>query len=199
MEEKTKKTIFFIGSIFVAVIFVTSYAAFSNNGSGASASTTTIGAANTVYVFGTANGIIVNYSYSAYVTVANKSQATSINATLGALEANGTVSNFVLLNSTTYQAILSTINTYQFYLYLSQSLNDSNVPVEGYAYVQLPATISMHYSGSVAPVSISFPTKNYSVFLQRAVPISTTVPIKVEALITTAGNIYNNNIRLTEG
>ena len=31
MEDKTKKIIFFIGSLFVAVIFITSYAAFGNN------------------------------------------------------------------------------------------------------------------------------------------------------------------------
>ncbi len=40
MEAKTKKMIFFIGAIFVGIIFLTSYAAFGNNGSATTVTST---------------------------------------------------------------------------------------------------------------------------------------------------------------
>jgi hypothetical protein len=196
MEGKAKRLIYGIGSLFVAVIFIMSYAAFSNNGTNSS-STTTIGAANTVYVYGTANGLIVNYSYSAYISTAGGTPSSGLNATLSALEANGTISNFVPLNSTSYEAILSGMNPYQLYLYLSKALS-GNVLVGGYAYVRLPATVSMYYSAS-SPVPVALPAKNYTVFLPRVAPVNSSVPMKINALITTAGTVYNNQIRLSEG
>jgi hypothetical protein len=197
MEEKTKKLIFFIGSLFVAVIFVTSYAAFSNNGSNSS-STTTLSSANTVYVYGNANALIVNYSYTAYITTGNKTTFSRLNNTLGTLEANGTISNFVPLNGTTFEAILSTVNPYQLYAYLSNTPISLNVSVSTQAYVRLPLTVTMTY-GNGQSIPVSFPPKNYTLFLPKTMPLNSTVPLKISALITTNGQVFNNNIRLTEG
>lgn len=196
MDDKTKKIIFSVGSLFAALIFITSYAAFGNN-TAANSSTTSIGSANTVFVYGSANGVIVNYSYTAYISAPNDKLA-ALNSTLGTLEANGSISNYVAVNSTTYQAILSTINPYQLYTYLSSALNSSNVSVDGYAYVTLPSTITMYYSTGLQ-VPISFPQKNYSVPLTKTYPIGSNVPLKVQVLVTTNGKIYNNQIRLSEG
>jgi hypothetical protein len=181
---------------FVAVIFVTSYAAFNNNGA-PPATTTTVGAVNTIYVYGTANGVVVNYTSQALITVTNKSQMSELNTTLGVLEANGTV-NFASYNSTTYEAVLSGINTYQLYLYLSNSLTDANIIVGGPAYIRLPGTINMHYSASSTLFPITFPPRNYTVNLARTVPIGSAIPIKISAIIETNGTIFNGQIKLTE-
>lgn len=197
MEDKTKKIIFFIGSLFAALIFITSYAAFGNN-SNTTTSTTTVSSANTVFVYGTANGVVVNYSYTTYITASSKNQVEALNATLNALTANGTVSSYVQVNSTAYQAILSGMNPYQFSRYLSGAFNYSNVSVGGLAYVRLPGTVNMYY-GAGSAVPVAFPAKNYTVPLLDAVPIGSNVPIKIQVLITTSGTIYNNQIRLSEG
>jgi hypothetical protein len=196
MNDKTKKTILFIGSLFAAIIFVSSYAAFGGNSS-TSTTTTSIPLANTVLVYGTANGIIENYSFSAFIGITNKSEGNNLNNTLNRLSLNGNVSSFTLFNSTTYQAVLSGMNPYQLSIYLSNALNVSNVPVGGYAYVRLPATVDMYY-GSGYEVPISFPVKNYSVYVPKAYPIGYTVPVKVQVLATGQGKIFNDQVRLTE-
>ncbi len=198
MEQKTKNKVYGVGALFVAIIFIFSYAGFNNNG-GPKASTTTALSANTVYVYGTANGIIVNYSYYAYVTAANKSQMARLNGTLGDLENNGTISNVANYNATTYEAVLSGMNAYQLYVYLSNTLNYTNVSIGGPAYVSLPGTVSMYYSASGSSIPVAFPPKNYTVYLAKMAPLNSTIPIKISALITTAGAIYNNQVRLTEG
>lgn len=197
MQESAKKKLYGLGALFIAVIFIFSYAAFSNNG-GPPTSTTTVGSANTIYVYGTANGVIVNYSYYAYITVVNKSQASKLNDTLGNLVANGTINDFQPTNSTGYEAILSTVNPYQLYIYLANTLNYTNVSVGAPAYVRLPANISMHYAGSISPVPISFPPKNYTFYLVKVAPINSSVPLMVSALVTTRGQIYNNEVKLSE-
>ncbi|MDE1865290.1 MAG: hypothetical protein KGH94_01465 [Candidatus Micrarchaeota archaeon] len=197
MEDKTKRIVIFLGSLFAAIIFVSSYAAFGNNSTGTS-TTTTVSSANTIPVYGSANAVIVNYSYSAYVGVSNKIELTALNKTLGDLEANGSVSNYVPFNSTSYQALLSGINAYQLYTYLSNALNATDVSVGAGAFVNLPARVNMYYSaGSQVPVA--FPEKNYSVYLTRVFPIGANVPVRIQALITTRGDLYNNQIRLSEG
>jgi hypothetical protein len=196
MDDKKKKIIFFVASLFAALIFITSYAAFGANST--TSSTTTIpSAANTVFVYGSANAVIVNYSYTATISAQQKSQLPALNNTLGKLVANGSISNYVPLNATAYQAILSTINQYQLQQYLSKALNTTNVLVGGYAYVTLPATVNMYYSAG-SQIPITFPQKNYSVYLPRASPIGSNVLLKVQVLVTTQGKIYNNQIRLSE-
>ena len=75
MEAKKKRLIFLFGSILVAIIFLSSYAAFSNNGSPTSV-TTTAKAQSTVFVTGDTNGLITNYSDVALVSILNNSNFT---------------------------------------------------------------------------------------------------------------------------
>jgi hypothetical protein len=195
MDQKTKKLIFFIGSLFVAVIFVTSYLAFGNNQTQPT-STTSVLQANTLLVYGTANGVVMNYSYSAFVTVLSKSQHNAVNATLDALESSGNISSYNPVNSTSYQAVLASINLNQFSSYISSHLNSSNVSVGGYTYIRLPANVLMAAGGGQA-VPIAFPQTNYSVYLPKVYPIGANVPLSVQALVTTQGKIFNNQVRIS--
>lgn len=199
MEEKTKKMIFTIGSLFVAVIFVTSYAAFGNTSNGSSSTTSTVLSGNNILALGQANGIIENYSYVVNVTSLNASQNARLNMTLLDMESNNTVISFFARNSTTYTAEISGIGAYQLYTYLTNTLNYSNVTLGATAFVRLPASINMQYGASSqqeAPVSLS--PKNYTTYLPNVLPIGTRVPFKIQALITERGQIFNNNIKLTQ-
>lgn len=198
MEDKTKKMIFTIGSLFVAIIFVTSYAAFGNTTNAPSTTTSTAGPTNTILATGQANGIIENYSYIVNITVANASQNAKLNLTLSNLESNNTVISFFARNSTTYTAELSGIGAYSFYTYLTNTLNYSNVSVGGTALVRLPATVNMQY-GTINPqqAPISLAPKNYSVLLPNLLPIGTTITLKIQALVTETGHVAGNNLKLT--
>jgi hypothetical protein len=198
MEAKTKKLIYGVGSIFVAIIFIFSYGAFGNN-SNASTSTTTVGASNTVFVYGNTNGIIENYSQTTYITATGKNEIEALNVSLGNLEANGTVSNYVPINATYYEAILSTMSPYQLSVYLANALNSSTISVSAYAYVRLPATVYVNYNGG-SQIPLKVPAKNYTVYISKSnYSIGANVPVKMQVLVTTAGQIYNNQLRLTEG
>ena len=72
--EKRKKTIMFIGSMIVALMFVTSYLAFGNNNSGVSTTTyTTTIKGSTLVVSGETNATIVNYTPNFRITLNNAS------------------------------------------------------------------------------------------------------------------------------
>lgn len=202
MEDKTKKTIFLIGSLFVAVIFVTSYAAFNNNGSAPASSSTTVPAGTPLsgQFNGAANALVENYTDLAYVSVTNRSQMSKLNDTLGALQANGTITfDPIPGNSTTYSALLSSITTYQLYLYLSNSLSGGNVLVSGVAYVKLPNSVYMYQAGSSALVTI--PNTTHKMMVKPVVAINSTIPVKMRAILTTTHQVYGTppNLTLTEG
>lgn len=198
MDSKTKKLIYGVGSIFVAIIFIFSYGAFGNN-SNSSTSTTTVGASNTVFVYGSTNGIIENYSYTTYITATGKNEIEALNVSLGNLEANGTVSNYVPINATYFEAILSTLSPYQLNVYLANALNSSNVSVSAYAYVRLPATVYVNYNGG-SQIPLKIPSKNYTVYISKSnYSIGANVPVNMQVLVTTSGQIHNNQLRLTEG
>jgi hypothetical protein len=194
-KQKLKRTILFLGALFVAIIFVTSYAAFDNNGTNLGKSTTTTPQGRTLPVFGAANAVIENYSYFADVGV-SANEVTAVNATLDALVSNGTVSSYYYSNSS-YRVVLSNINPYGLYLLLHNSTKGTNATVGAQAYVKLPTTISVYYGSSYAvPVSLLQP--NYTVYIANVVPINSTVHVNVIAQINQSGDIYHNQLKLSQ-
>lgn len=194
-KEKLKRLILFIGALFVAVIFISSYASFSNNsGNGGSTSTTTLKQQSTYLVYGNANAIVINYSYVAGIFNVNVSESNTINATLGNLQLNGSVSNYLFQNST-YRVELDTISPYTLYLLISNTINGSNATVGATAYVKLPSAIVAYYGSS--PVSVALQKSNYSIFLNSVEPINTIIPLKVTALISGNGSVYDNQVELS--
>lgn len=194
MDDKTKRLIFFIGSLFVAIIFLTSYAAFNNNNTTGGTTTSTIANVNTVPVVGSANGIIVNYTDVAHIYLGNGSNATIINTTLNALEANGTISNYVGTNKS-YDVLLNSIDPYSLYKLIRNETK--NVSVGGQAEILLPAKVDAYYSTS-GIIPITLPTRNYTLFLNNTKPIGSQIPVKITAIVTENGTIYNNNIKIQE-
>ena len=147
VEAKTKKMIFFIGAIFVGVIFLTSYAAFGNNNSG-NASTTTVKAAApqpTIFATGYANAVVTGYAQVADVKPKNNANSTlnTLDALMSKLEANGSIDNYVYMNNS-YDVYSSSLSAYALQGFLDSALNSSNsVTVGSTADILLPASISM--------------------------------------------------------
>lgn len=197
MDTKTKRLIFFIGSIFVAIIFLSSYAAFGNNASGTS-STSTVKPQQTFFSTGTSTAIVVNYSDIANITLRNGSNASNVNMTdiLSRLQANGTIQNYIYSNGN-YQVILYGISAYGLrqLLYGNPKLNGT-VDIGATTYVTLPKTITLYYGGQ-QPINVYLNGRNYSVYMNNVEPEGSVINVSISALLTANGSIYNNQLRVS--
>jgi hypothetical protein len=69
----------------------------------------------------------------------------------------------------------------------------------GTAYVRLPATVDVEYGTTdIQQAPITLAPKNYTAYLPSILPIGSNVPLKLQALVTEQGQLFNNNIKLTE-
>lgn len=198
MDTKKKQLIFLVGSIFVAVIFLTSYAAFSNNNSGTT-STSTIKSSQTFFAVGNANAVIFNYSDIAVVALSNSSNSIrdNVNTTMSQLESNGSLQDYIYSGSNnTYQVVLSTISAYglQQLLYSNATITNS-VSVGSTASILLPSTVTLHYTN--VPITISPPNRNDTVYLKNVKRIGTVINVSISALLGRNGSVYNNQFRVS--
>jgi hypothetical protein len=195
MDANKKKIIFLLGSIFVAIIFLSSYAAFSNNGSGSSSSST-IKTQASYFSTGTSNAIISNYSSIAYVTVSNGSNSSNENITriLSQLEANGSVQNYIYDNNS-YQVVLVSISAYELQQLLNRNASSNSIiNVGATTYVMLPSTVIMYYTNQ--PITVHLKSRNYSVYLTNVKPIGSVLNVSVSGLLARNGSIYNGQFRV---
>jgi hypothetical protein len=203
MEQKTKRLIFFIGAIFVGIIFLTSYAAFGHNNTtsnDSSSSSTILKSVQTVFATGKTNGTITNYSAVAYVTPLGLSNSSknNLSAFMSQLQENGTLDNYVLTNNT-YQVYLSNLSAYRLQQLLYNKFNSNNsVSVTATADLMVPQSVNLYYSNSSPPINVALTSKNYTVSLTGLKSIGMKVNLTVSALITTQGSVFNNQIRLSQ-
>jgi hypothetical protein len=197
-NQKMKRAVFFIGALFVAIIFITSYAAFSSNNSGGTQSTTTtVSNARTLLVSGIANAVVSNYTYIALVGPVPANQIKAVNNTLNNLQFSGAISN-ILPSNASYRVILSTINPYQLYLSLSNATSGANVMVASQAEVTLPNTIEAYYYGSSLFIPVHLPQRVYPLYLANVLALNSTLSVRVSILITSNGSVYQNQVELTK-
>lgn len=195
MEAKTKKLIFFLGSIFVAIIFLTSYAAFSNNGT--NSTTTTIKSQSTVFATGVSSAVVYNYGDVAYVSLLNSSNSSrdALTNSISQLESMGNVQNYIETNGS-YQLILSSnISSYGLQQWLYGKIGSNTVSVGSDAEIILPSSIQLYYNN--APLSIQLPNRNYSIYLSNVVALNSTINITISALLLRNGSIYGNQFRVS--
>ena len=200
MDAKRKKMIFLFGSIFVAIIFLSSYAAFNNNNTKGT-STTTIKPPTTYFSIGSSNAVISNYSDIAYVKLLNNSNGSENTFTeiISRLVSNGSVLNYIYSNYS-YEVVLSTISPYG----LQQLLNantmlNGTVAVGSTIYVTLPRSIILVPVGSGQAIPVSLNNRNYSVYTANVSAIGSTVNVSISALLERNGSVYNNQFRVSLG
>ncbi|MGI0100864.1 MAG: hypothetical protein ACREBH_04080 [Candidatus Micrarchaeaceae archaeon] len=195
MEKKTKQLIFFTGSIFVAVIFLTSYAAFGSNG-GPNTTTSTVKPQTTFFATGSSNAVIYNYSSIAYIPSASLSNASvnSITSELSNLQANGSVEEYIYINGS-YQVILSGMSPYMLRQQLYGISNMSNsLEVGATTYISLPGIVTLYYNK--VPAALNLAQRNYSIYMDDVMAQGTTINVSISALLSANGSIYDNQFRV---
>jgi hypothetical protein len=198
LNENRKKQIIFIGTMFVAVMFISSYAAFGNNSNyTSSSSTTTVSNLKTYFASGAANGIVSGYSRGATVELSNSlTNATTGNQIVGILstmQANGSISSYLEFNNN-FQVLLSTMNAYSLQQILQKKLNTPNVTVNASTYVVLPSRITLIISTIAAQIALS--QTNYSISILPLKPPGTSIKININAIVWQNGTVANGQITL---
>lgn len=199
MDQKKKNLILFIGAIFIALIFLSSYAAFSNNNTSNASTSSTVKPAETHYATGNTNAVITNYSDIVNVTLSNNSNATTtaLQNILSKLESNGSISNYIYANNN-YEVVLLGMDASTLKQSISNQANstipNNTIHIGSTATVMLPAGLVLYYSGS--PENVYLTSRNYSVYLNNIKSIGTSINVSVSALLERNGSIYNNEVRI---
>lgn len=195
MDQKTKKIVFFIGSVIVAIMFISSYAAFGNNGG--TTTTTTVGQQSAYFSTGTSNAVIVNYSYIANITLTNTSNSVKqgVMGVISGLEANGSIQNYVTTGYG-YQAILYGISAYDLMRrFDSNATLNKSVEVGAVTYITLPSEVTLYYGNQ--PITVRPASRNYTVYMPRVEAVGSVVNVALSALIERNGSIYENQFRVS--
>jgi hypothetical protein len=191
-KQQRKKTLLFIGAMIVAVMFVTSYAAFGTNGSVPTTSTTIKQA--TYVVFGSVNAVIIGYGSSLNVALINKSLGNMLNSTLSNLEANSIITNYVPTPGgvVVYAPGNSPYVVQQAFF---GSFPANSIAINGTELVKLPQSFTLFYYGTAIRV---YPNAtNFTVPSQLLKKIGANTTVRVQALTLPNGFVYKNNIQVS--
>ena len=196
MDEKGKKLVYFIGMLFVAVAFISSYAAVGNNGVTTATSTSTVAPSRTYFVSGAANGIVSGYSNGATLTLENASFSAGAANALMALERNGSISSYIDLSGS-YQVLLASMNAYSLQQAMDTLLNSGNATsVNASTYVALPRSIDLYLGKQMVPVTLT--QANFSVNMHPLKPLNTTIKFNINTIISANGTVFDNQITLKQ-
>ncbi|HVA83042.1 MAG TPA: hypothetical protein VNF06_02670 [Candidatus Aquilonibacter sp.] len=196
-----KKLIQILSAVFVAAIFIASYASFGNNGSnlGSSGPTTTI-APQTVYGSGNANAIVIGYGPTMSIFVKcnsiglTNSTVYNVSLMLSNLEADNNVSNSFQPNQTTFTVYTGKLNSYQLASYLGSNMGTNSsacLSYRGQTNLQLPSNVTFAVQGQTVPLPIPQSLRNLEIFTTLK-PINANVPLRISALLTSNGMIFGN-------
>lgn len=156
VDKRKNKKILFLGSLFVAFIFLSGIASLNNNNGlvPQANTTTTIRRISSVPVSGYANVVVLGYPNTALLRLQhqNGSVVAWLNSTLSSLENNGLVSDYYLSAPGEYQVLFS--NQSRFGPYSLQQnitgrfgMENAPITVNANSFVLLPPTMQL-YVGS---------------------------------------------------
>jgi hypothetical protein len=198
-----KKAAELAAAIFIAVIFVSSYAAyggsFGNQGAGGGAGANSNATTTIPPVSGSARASIVSYGtvLDVNVSCANASAvASSLNGYLNALESNGSISNFYSPENSEVLVQLGSYNASRLYGALAGRLgaNAACTSFAAQATVQLPSIMNVTGGRIRIPSSL----RNYPLGLKLSNNMSSSVGVSVLALIAANGTAYQIRVMLNK-
>ncbi len=194
VSENKKKKIMFIGSMIVALMFISSYASFGNNNISSSTTTIQKSTGPEYYVSGEVNGTITGYSQNALLKVSNNSSSMqkSIVSTLSRMEANGSISNYVQVTDG-YDIVTGSMDAYLLQHYFFNSYGASNVSVSAKSTVKLPPTIVLYYLGRPINAVVA---GTYNLSISPLIANGSVVALNAHAIVNGTGAI-NGAIQLT--
>lgn len=194
MDEKQKKTLYFIGTVVVAIAFVSSYASVGSFATTTSTTTTITAPSKTYFVSGIANGVVSGYSNAGTLKLNNLNLSSETSNILAALERNGSISSYIGFNDS-YQVFLGTMDAYSLQQYVNGQLNYTNATtMNASTYVTLPSSVTGALGGQSVPIKLQH--TNYSVSIYPLLPLNATVTFKLNAIVSGNGTVYNNQVTL---
>ena len=187
----------FVGALFVAVIFLTSYAAFSSNS--AATTTSTSSTVATYYAVGSTNAAITGYNNTLFVNVSCKGTLQNqtfdkINAIATQLENNGSVLTYSS-SGNSFQIGPQNMNSKSIYeyMYAKLSSNSTNCTVfSTTATVELPGLIQMDVQGQSIAVNVPYGVAMQQISLKLNQSMASSLPLRVAVLVTANGTVYGS-------
>ncbi len=204
MQKKSMAEI--ILAVLVGLLFISSYSAIGslsggNGNSKGSTATTTI--PQTVYSYGFANAMILNYTPSLVVNVScgknTSSVLTYIDNIVSGLQNNNSVANSYEVGSKIL-VLSGNMNSRAFYRYVNSALNASSAACTGFqgtVQVSLPAAINFTVSGQQTTRKFLEPLNATQRIVSMPLGLGyngNTVYVKVLGLLRTDGSIYQLNV-----
>lgn len=192
-----KQLIQLLGSIFVALIFLFSYASYGNFGTpGGKTTTTTV--PPTYYATGNANATVLGYG--SVMTATARCNSSIQNATVSrisnsliALQKNGSINNYYPTTPSSFTLYAGSENTIQLYAFVNKNLNSTSILCTSFksqTVIQLPQTVQFFVNSQ--KVNIQIPTALRNQTISATVLNSRSMPIRIAALLTQNGIIYGN-------
>ncbi len=189
-----KQLLFLVGAVIVAVMFVSSYAAFGSGGGVSSASTSI--KQSTYVVFGSANAVVTGYMNSITLIVKQGNVTGTINQTLSGLEANSSINDYILASGT-FVIYASKSNPYQLQQLFLSKLPPNSIAVNATERIAIPNVIAL----GPQPLSVYTNMTNFTLSVARLQPLGGNLTVSVQALVFEKGLnwfIYQNNIQVSE-
>ena len=197
VKMEKKKLIQLLGSIFIAVIFLSSYAIgmlSTSNSSNASKPK------NVELVYATAHASVVFQNFSDVLSISTFCNSTKnseiINSSLNALEANGSVATFYPVSQTTQLVDAGNESTYAIFQYLSKRVNMSCTRFKSSAIALLPSSLSFTVPGSAVSVPVAIPAsmRRVSIPVNMTSSMSLKANVTIAAMLTSNATIYNMTV-----
>ncbi len=195
-----KKLVQLLSSVFIALIFLSSYVAFGDKGIPSQNPTTTVRAPQTAFSTARGNATIASFGSTLEVSV-NCANATDVSSKLDSIladmEKNGTVNNFYSQQSSQILVRVGNSSGYKVY----QSLYDSIGSASGCtnfvspeAAIQLPQKMNFYLPSQPAGIIILIPSslQSYSLPLKLKPDMGSGVNVAVSALLELNGTIYGS-------
>jgi len=181
-------------SFFTVIIFITSYFVFGNYNPAKTVATTTI--PQTIPVLGNANATIIGYGNTASISIkCNLSEIDNeLPPILTNLERNGSINNFYIPSSNLTLVYLGDMNPKELLQYLKRSLSNysSCIEVSADTKLLLPKIINFKINAQI--YSIPIPNSSREVTINMLISNKTYTSLRILALITMNGSIYNMSI-----
>ncbi|MGC8628864.1 MAG: hypothetical protein ACP5T4_01480 [Candidatus Micrarchaeia archaeon] len=193
MEKR--KLLELLGSLFIAFIFLSSYAAFGGGPSGNQKTKATTTAARQFYGYGFANVSIVNYTnVFTLENFCNGSVANSINTTLQKFTNTGAVSDYYSLSPSSFSVEAGNVSAYSLLIYFS-NITGSCAKYTATAKVQLPKAISFYFPSLSRSLNLTIPDSyrisSLSINFSRN---TSKIPVTVMAFVWQNGTIANMKV-----
>jgi hypothetical protein len=202
--EKRRKTILFIGTLAVAIMFISSYVSFGNGS--ASTSTSTVVQSQGYPVIGYVNSIILGYTNFSIVKLSGPAvnYSGAVSGVLSGMQANGSINNYVPLGNQ-FNVYTVRINPNGMQSVIYNALESSSTPppanalaginVSSTAKVSLPQYITLYFHNQ--PISIAAPGSNATLGLTDPPPLNSALRLKVFAVVSANGTIEDGQFNVS--